>query len=120
MRKEADGTLVGVKCTPFNYTGRVIRSMPNYEKDLKDEMNDKFVKGEIPTKTGKDSIWKGGYLGRYPPAKFGDDRWKDEVEKAISNTKCIIKHMIITLLLNLKKYMREYLRRIHSSFTMII
>jgi hypothetical protein len=77
--------------------------MPNYEKDLKDEMNDKFVKGEIPTKTGKDSIWKGGYLGRYPPAKFGDDRWKDEVEKAISNTKCNIKHMIDHIITESKK-----------------
>ena len=106
MRKKLDGTMEGVKCTPYNYTGKTVRSIPDFQKDH-EEMRDKDAEGEIPTKTGRVSIWKGGYPGRAQNPKeydiFGDDRWKDEVLKAISNTKCSVKDMIDHIISESKK-----------------
>ena len=65
MRKSPDGVMEGVKCLPFNYSDHEMRSIPNFKKDLQDENKKKKELGDIPTKTGKVSIWKGGYVQRY-------------------------------------------------------
>ena len=81
-------TMEGVKCLPFNYSDREMRSIPNFEKDLLEEKNKKLALGEIPTPSGKASIWKGGYEKRYP------NTWEAEVKKTVEKTKLSMKDMI--------------------------
>jgi len=92
----------GIKCIPWNYSETMVQSIPKWREALKAEMNDKKLKGLIPTPTGNDNCWcyKGeyGYEARAKnpiyKEKFGDDRWKLEVEKAISGTKSNVKDLI--------------------------
>ena len=52
------------------------------------ELASKLTEGEKKTKTGNNSIWKGGYPGRYK------DNWRAEVEKVVNKKSCCITEMI--------------------------
>ena len=88
MRKRHDGTFEGVKCLPFNYSDREMRSIPNFEKDLLEEKNKKLALGEIKTPSGRESVWKGGYEKRYGSS------WESELKTAVEKTKLSMKDMI--------------------------
>lgn len=83
-----DGTFEGVKCFPFNYSDREMRSIPNFEKDLLEEKNKKLALGKIKTPSGRESVWKGGYETRYGVI------WEAELKKAVEKTKLSMKDMI--------------------------
>jgi hypothetical protein len=98
-KKPEDGSMEGVKCLPFNYSDREMRSIPNFEKDLLDEKQKKFAQGEIPTQTGKVRIWKGGYEKRY------SNTWEAELKKALEKTKLSMKDMIDHMISESEKVM---------------
>ena len=74
----------------------IIRTV-NFKKDLQDENKKKKELGDIPTKTGKVCIWKGGYEKRY------GDRWKAELKTAVEKTKLSMKDMIDHMISESKK-----------------
>jgi hypothetical protein len=53
----------GIKCIPWNYSETMVQSIPKWREALKAEMNDKKLKGLIPTPTGNDNCWC--YKGEY-------------------------------------------------------
>ena len=78
----------GITCIPWNYSETMVQSIPKWREALKAEMNDKKLKGLIPTPTANDNSWC--YKGEYG----FEARWKLEVEKAISGTKSNVEDLI--------------------------
>ena len=73
VQRNADGTLEGVKTTPFNYTGRKVVGIVKWAKALEKELL-----RVLPLK----GVWKYpgyGYQQRYP------DTWQEEVAKAVKS-----------------------------------
>lgn len=53
----------------------------DFQKSLDHEKADKLAVGAIKTPTGRDSVWKGGYAGRYPDPVVADQKLREEVGK---------------------------------------
>ena len=45
----------GIKYRPWNYSETMVQSIPKWREALKAEMNDKKLKGLIPTPTGNNN-----------------------------------------------------------------
>ena len=87
-RVNPDDSLEGIKLPIFDYTGKEVVSMGKWDKMFELEKAEKIVEGNKPTPTGKQSIWFGGYEGRYGA------RWQEECEKAASRNYCCVTELV--------------------------
>ena len=75
------------------------QSILTWREALKTEMNETKLEEMIPTPTGNDNCWcyngESGYEARAKNStyteKFGDDRWKVEIEKPFQKRKVMLK-----------------------------
>lgn len=65
LTETIDGTLTGVKPPIFDYTGKNIVTLKTWNGLMSIEFAQKVNEGEKKTPTGRESVWKGGYLKRY-------------------------------------------------------
>jgi len=86
--KNKDGTYKGVRCEPFNYSGKEVVSIPKYSQLKNNELAEKLHEGEKLTPTGKRSVWKGGYKERY------GDSWEYQLEREINKKVCVVTKLI--------------------------
>jgi hypothetical protein len=82
VRREADGSLVGVKAVPFQYTGRTVVGFKTFEQYLRTELN--RVK---PLR----SIW--GAVGHGYPERYGPG-YEVQLRAEVNKKYCCIKELI--------------------------
>ena len=82
MRTNIDGTVEGVKTTPFFYTGRFVLGLKEYNIRIEAELERaKQLKGKWGNKGG-------GYLERY------EENWYSELKKEVDKKWCCITDMM--------------------------
>lgn len=70
-----------------------MESPKDFQKSLNHEKADKFAVGAIKTPTGRDSVWKGGYAGRYPNPAEAHQKLREAVGKTKVNVIDLIDHI---------------------------
>jgi hypothetical protein len=83
--------LEGVRMLPFNYTGKKMVSIKEYEEHLLQELAQKLKQGKEVRKSS--NIWEGGYEGRYGAEDYLEELEKEVSKKYVSAAK-LIDHMI--------------------------
>ena len=78
MVKNSEGVLIGVKCNPFNYTGRTVLGKKKYEREISLELN------RVIGLKGIWSRYSNGYKDKYP------DTWREEVKRVVDKNYCNI------------------------------
>jgi hypothetical protein len=81
----------------YDYTDREVVSIPKFKALIQAEYADKIVIGDQSTKSGKISIWKGGYQQRY------GDAAEEECMKVISRKYCCVTNLIDYMVSEAKK-----------------
>jgi len=86
---EFRGEYYGVSSSlaPSDYTDKWMETPKDFQKSLNQERAEKLAQGAIKTATGRDSVWKGGYSGRYKGPAVADYHLRENIgKKKVSET----------------------------------
>jgi hypothetical protein len=91
VRPGTDGKAEATTLPAFDYTSKIVVGRTEFERKVEEELANKLTQGNIPTATGKKSVWFGGYSQRF--GEEAREKATQEVSKKYCNVCRLIDHI---------------------------